>query len=166
MPKALLPSGTKSFPFPKKESNFLSDVRDIRNIFPSLILSSPQEICTLKKWVIFLEYHCNGSICLREWTSFSYRVDFQQSLAEATRSCTVQSAGFLALWFVIKLREKGSGFYFDSWCFLPHWMITALWKEQAGVSLCMCDDNRRAWFAISGCLMSLWSQFKQSWLSG
>lgn len=34
---------------------------------------------------------------------------FQQGLAEATHSCTVQSAEFLALWFVIKLREKGSG---------------------------------------------------------
>lgn len=47
-------------------------------------------------------------------------VYLQQGLAEAAHSCTVQSAEFLTLWVVIKLKEKGCGFYFNSWCSLPH----------------------------------------------
>lgn len=91
-------------------------------------------------------------------------VSFQQGLAEAAHSCTVQSAAF-ALWFVIKLREKGPGFYFNSWSSSPHWVVTAPWRARVGVS-CMYDDNRRAWISISGWLLSFRSHFKQPSVSG
>lgn len=50
------------------------------------------------------EYHCNHSVYLRQWISISYRFYFQQWHAEATCSCTVQSAEFLALWLSLLVR--------------------------------------------------------------
>lgn len=110
----------------------------------------------LEEWVFFLEYHCNGSICLREWMSFSY-MEFIFSRVLLKQLTVVQSAEFLALWFVIKLREKGSGFFttLNDNCPL----------KRAG-QLCMYGDNRRAWIAILGCLLSFWSHFKQPLVSG
>lgn len=37
--------------------------------------------------------------------------------------------------------------------------------KRAG-QLCMYGDNRKAWIAISGCLLSFWSHFKQPLVSG
>lgn len=92
----------------------------------------------------------------------------QQGLAEATHSCTVQSAEFLALWFVMKLREQGSGFYLNAWCSLPCWAIAAPWTEQAGVT-CVCTviigQPEMANFRLSDC-QSFQSHLKQPLESG
>lgn len=103
MHKTFTPSGTKSFPL-TFQNIFERCTQYMTYISLSFSLYLYPRDMHLEEISRLLEYHCNHSVCLREWICISYRVYFQQWLAEATSSCTVQSEEFLALWLSLLFR--------------------------------------------------------------
>lgn len=139
MHKSVTQSGTKGFPL-TFQNIFLKMYTIYEYIFPSFLFLYPRDM-HLDKISCLLECHCNHSICLREWIPISYVVYFQQWVAEATSSCTVQSAGLQHL--IISFLLCCCHCYFTLTtdvlkrdC-LPQWMITALWNFDLHSDSCM-----------------------------
>lgn len=158
------------FPWVSKKNQtnkpFLSDVRDIWNIFAYIILCScSQEICTLKNDLFFFFFWSITvmAVCVWEsWTSFSH-AEFLFSAGSCWSNSQLHRAISRSSCFVVlslRWERQGSGFDFNSWCSSPHWMRTALWEEQAGVS-CLWWSSDSLDRLFSGCLLSFQSHFKQ-----
>lgn len=139
MHKTLTPSGTKSLPL-TFQNIFERCTQYMKYFSLSSVYLYPRDM-HLEEMGRLLEYHCNHSVCLREWISIShiefiFSKDLLKQLAVAL--CNQQNfllCGFHCCWYG-ELRREGSLFFLWQLMFSKKslttmndtWMITALWN--------------------------------------